>query len=173
MGQEYKKNVIDQLTGKIKEAEFATMTDFSGLKVAEINDLRDQLREAGGEYRVVKNRLFKLAMNNLSPEGDIASFMKGPTGVVFSQEDAFKPVKVAVDFSKKLKKFTIKGGIAGCRILTEQEVQEVAKIPSKEYLYATVVGAFQAPMGGMVTTLSGILSKFVNVLREISDQKAA
>ncbi len=173
MVQEAKKAVVEKLTELVKDAKSSTMTDFSGLKVAELDDLRHQLREVGGEYRVVKNRLFKLALGPLGLDEDPSSYLTGPTGIVIAHEDLFKPAKVICDFSRKSKHFSVKGAIIGNRVITEAQLQEVAKIPSQEVLLGMVVGAVQAPLGGFVCTLSGVLSKFVNVLREIVDQKIA
>lgn len=173
MVREAKSYVVEQLAERIKNAQFTTMTDFSGLKVTDLNNLRDELREAGGEYRVVKNRLFLLALNNFSLQGDPSSQLTGPTGVVFSKDDALQPVKVAVNYSKKFKKFNIKGGIVGRRVLSEAEVKVAATIPSQEYLYAQVVGAFQSPLSGLASTLNGLMNKLVTMLQEIADQKAA
>ncbi len=171
MVQEAKKAIVEKLTELVKDAKSSTMTDFSGLKVAELDDLRNQLREVGGEYRVIKNRLFKLALGPLGLDEDPSSYLTGPTGVVIAHEDPFRPAKVIVDFSKKSKHLTIKGAIIGNRVLTEEQLQAVAKIPSQEVLLGLVVGAVQAPLSGFVCTLSGVLSKFVNVLREIADKK--
>lgn len=148
------------------------LTDYRGLSVSEITDLRRKLRQAGAEYKVVKNTLFRLAAGNLVEQG-MAEMLEGPTAIAFVQSEPIAPAKTIVDFMVEHKTLQMKGGYFEGSVLSADQMKALSKIPPKEVLLAQAVGAIQAPISGFVGTLQGLLSGLVYTLQAVSEKKAA
>ncbi|MDH7603004.1 MAG: 50S ribosomal protein L10 [Armatimonadota bacterium] len=148
------------------------LTDFQGLNVKEISALRSKLREVGSGYRVVKNTLFRLAAAE-TPAAQLAENLVGPTGVVYTREDPVVAVKALEEFGKTAKPVKIKAGFVDGHILTAEQVQELAKIPPKQQLYAMVVGGLQSPITNLVGTLQSTLGQLVMTLQAVAEKKEA
>jgi large subunit ribosomal protein L10 len=146
------------------------LTDYRGFTVAEKADLTRRLREAGAEYHVVKNTLFRRAYGERGD--DPSTMLAGPTAIAFALEDAAAPAKVIVNFIKEKKKGEIKGGVLDGRIFDQAGVQRISELPSKDQLIGQVVGAVQGPLYGLVFSLQGVLGNFVRTVQAIHDQKA-
>jgi large subunit ribosomal protein L10 len=166
-----KAEAVEVLRKKIQESVGIILTDYCGLTVTEITELRKKLKEYGAEYRVIKNNQIERAttVNGNSP---LKEYLIGPTAVVFEHEEIGAPVKVLMDFMKEYKKLTIKAGmLADGSVLNEAQVKELSKLPSREMLLAQVVGAIQAPITGLVRVLAAPIRDFVCVLKAISEKK--
>ena len=163
-----KEQAIQDLTDLIGRSKGAILTDYRGFTVSEITELRKRLREQGAVYHVVKNTLFKRALQN----GDgLEQYLEGPTAIAFALEDPVGPAKAGLDFMKEKKKGVVKAGYIEGVVYTEPQVGELSKLPSRDVLIAQVVGGIQSPLSGLVGSLNGILSNFVYTLQAIVDKQ--
>lgn len=163
--KEKKPEIVDWISEKLGKAEIAIVTDYRGLTVAEITELRRKFREQGIEYHVVKNTLAGFAANAVG-KPNISEFLEGPTAIAFGYDDVIQPAKVLQEFAKAAETpLSIKGGILGDKTLTSDEISALAKLPPKEELIGKVVGLVQSPLYGLVNVLNGNLRGLVGVLQ--------
>ncbi|KKM12682.1 50S ribosomal protein L10 [Clostridiales bacterium PH28_bin88] len=167
-----KEATVTELQDKLTSASSAVLTDYRGLNVAEVTRLRAQLREAGIEYRVVKNTLTRLAAHEAGITG-LDRYLEGPTAIAVSLKDPVAPAKILIDFAKASKKLEIKAGLLQGKVIDASGVKALADLPSREQLLAKVLGGMQAPMSGLVNVLAGPLRNFVYVLDAVRKQKEA
>ncbi|ACL68868.1 50S ribosomal protein L10 [Halothermothrix orenii] len=165
-----KEAVVNELTDKLSSAKSLVLTDYKGLDVATITELRAKLREAGVEYRVVKNTLARIAAKKAEIE-EINEVLVGPTAIAFGIEDAVSPAKVLVDFAKEHEELEIKGGVLNGEVIDDEKIKSLAKIPPREELLAKAFAGMKAPLTGFVNVLQGNIRNLVNVLNQIKDQK--
>lgn len=159
MATEAKKQVVAELVEKIKKAESIVLVDYKGIKVNEETELRKQMREAGAEYIVAKNRLFKIALKEAGVEDSFDDALEGTTSFAFGYDDAVAPAKVAYEFGKSKKVFNIKAGcLAGKRVDTS-EVEALAKLPSREQLLSMVLNGMLGPIRKLAYGLVAIADK--------------
>jgi len=180
MAQEY---VIEPASAKVdivedlKELNGITqawiLTDYRGLSVAELTDLRKKLRAVNAEFRVVKNTLFKLSAGATLPVAEMDQLLTGPTAIGFAKGDPVGAAKVLMDYAKDHKAISIKAGVLSGKIYDVKGVEALSKTPPREVLIAQMMGSLNAPITGLVGTLNGILSNFVFTVQAIADQKAA
>lgn len=166
-----KQPLVQKIKDNLAASKGAVLADYRGLNVAQITDLRRQLREAGVEYKVVKNTLTRLAASELGIEG-LDSYLEGPTAIAYGKEDAVAPAKILSEFAKINKDLEIKAGILDGKVIDLQSVKALAALPSREVLLAKVLGGMQAPMYGFANVLSANLRNFVYVLEAVRAQKA-
>lgn len=168
---EAKKQVVSELKEKIQNSKGAVLTDYRGLNVKEVTQLRNELRNAGIEYRVVKNTLTTIAVKDIGL-ADLETYLKGPTAIALSS-DPVAPAKILSEFARTNKKFTIKAGILEGKIISQDGVKALAELPPREVLLAKVAGAMQAPIAGWVNVLQGPIRKFVYAVDAVRQQKEA
>ncbi|MFA6808007.1 MAG: 50S ribosomal protein L10 [Eubacteriales bacterium] len=168
---EEKQIVVEDIKKKFKDSTGVVFADYRGLTVAQDTKLRVELRQAGVDYKVLKNTMIRRAANELGIEG-LDSYLKGPTGVAFSQ-DPVAPAKILVEFSKANKALEIKAGVLEGRVVTFEKVSQLAKLPSREVLLSQVLAGIQAPLTGMANVLQGPLRKLVYALEEVRKQQEA
>ncbi|TYP58730.1 50S ribosomal protein L10 [Thermosediminibacter litoriperuensis] len=169
--REEKQQLVAELKDKFSRARAAILTDYKGLNVGEITELRRKLREQGVEYKVVKNTLTKLAIKDF--DYNLDEYLEGPTAVAFGFSDPVAPAKVLVDFAKDHKQLEIKAGVVEGRVADKAMVEQLAKLPPKEELIAKTVGAIQSPLFGIVWVLQGPIRDLVYTLQAIQDKKAS
>jgi Ribosomal protein L10 len=167
---EQKKQVVTDLTEKIKSAQSIVLADYRGLTVEQDTELRNALRKAGVDYKVVKNTLTSLAMKESGLEMD--QFLAGPTAMAISSTDAVAPAKVLSEFSKKFEKLELKVGVVEGKLIDLEGIKALAELPSREVLIAKVLGGFNAPISGFVNVLNGNMRGLVVALNAIAEQKA-
>jgi large subunit ribosomal protein L10 len=165
-----KVEAVQSLKEKFEKANIFVLTDFRGLTVQEISDLRGELRPKSVEYRVVKNRLAKIALAESGSES-VDDLMVGPTAVAFGYEDPVECVKVLVDFQKKQEKLQLKGGIMSGTRLDPAKLQELAKMPSQGELYARMIGSIQSPLMKTVWGLKSASTQLVWAIKAVADKK--
>jgi large subunit ribosomal protein L10 len=165
-----KEKVVGDLTTRLAHAESVFLADYAGLNVEAVTDMRRQLRGGAVECHVAKNTLLHLAFQEAGlPSLD--EYLTGPTAVIISK-DPVVSAKLLSDFSKSHdNRPRIKGGLLTGTIINADQVQELAKLPSREELIARVVGGVAAPLTGLVFSLSGILGNLVRVLAAVADKK--
>ncbi len=168
---EQKKQVVVELTEKVKAAQAIVLADYRGLTVEQDTELRNALRAAGVEYRVVKNTLTSFAMKENGLEG-LDTFLNGPTAMALSATDAVAPAKVLSEFAKKFEKLELKAGVVEGKVIDVEGIKALADLPSREVLIAKVLGGFNAPISGFVNVLNGNIRGLVVALNAIAEQKA-
>jgi large subunit ribosomal protein L10 len=156
----------------LRDAAAAILTDYRGLNVGELGQLRTKLREAGAEYRVVKNTLLQRAAEALGITG-LDPYLEGPTAIAVSREDPVAPAKALQEFIRQMRKLEVKGALVEGRVLTADQVKSLADLPGKPQLRARVLGALQGPAAGLVGVLQGVQRNLVYALDQIRQQKEA
>lgn len=165
-----KEQQVNELKEKLSKASSAILTDFRGLTVKEMTDLRCRLRNANIEYKIIKNNIVFRAVKESNLE-TLSEYLQGPIAIAISLDDPIGPVKILVDFIKEYKKLELKAGVIQGKILRDNELSQVAKLPSKEILLAQVVGGIQAPLSGLLNVLNGPIRALLNVLKAIEEKK--
>lgn len=167
-----KEAAVQELRDRLAGSQNLFLTDFAGLTVEEITNLRGELRKDGSTYAVVKNTLFKIAAgDDLAKKLD--EFLAGPTGIVFAGTDPVAPAKAIKQFADDSKKLGIKAAYIDGQLVDAKQVQALAALPPKAELIAKLVGSLASPLRGLVTVLSGNQSGLVRVLNAIREQKEA
>jgi len=161
---------VAQLAASMTEAKAIYLADFTGIDVAAITDLRRKLREASIDYEVVKNRLAKRAAEAAGLD-DMMEFFNGPTAIAFSSDDPVAPAKILQDFIDAGGKLAIKTGFLDGQLLSEEQVKELASLPSREQLLGKVAGGIQAPLHGLASVLNGLLRNLVGVIAAIEEKQ--
>lgn len=165
-----KEQKVTEITEKISEAKSILLTDYKGLDVETISDLRSQLREASVEYKIVKNTLTKISVENLGYK-ELIEFLDGPTAIAFGLDDPIAPAKIIADFAKKNDRPQIKAYFLDGQLYKGKEVDELAKLPTQEVLLGQLVGTISAPLSNFVYLLNNLLQKTVFVLSAIKEKK--
>lgn len=171
---------IDQLATlqeKFSRAKSVVFVDHNGMSVAEMQNLKSGVRDAGGEVTVAKNTLLKLMLQKerTKDEGQGVKenkTLQGPTSILFSYQDEILPIKVLATFSKDHEKPVIKAGFLGDKPLTKEQVIELSKLPGLNELIMKLMWQMQSPAYGLVSTLSGNTRKLVYVLQAIKEKKS-
>lgn len=169
--REEKQLVVKELAEKLKLAKGTVLTDYRGLNVEKVTDLRNKLRAANIEYRVVKNTLLRIAAEDAGIKG-LEGYLEGPTALAMSA-DPVAPAKVLADWIKANKMLELKGGILEGKVISAQGVTGLADLPPREVLLAMVVGTMNAPIIGLVNVLQGPLRKLVYAVDAVAKQKEA
>lgn len=172
MARPEKVAVVEELAGKLQESAAAILTDYRGLNVKSMTELRAKLREAGVEYKVVKNTLTRLAAEKANVSG-LDELLTGPTAIAFNKDDPVAPAKILTEFAKSNNALEIKGGILNGAVISVDEVKQLADLPSREELLATVLMRMQGPIYGLVYVLQGTLRSLVYALDAIRREKEA
>lgn len=154
---------VAALKERLGAAQTAVLTEYRGLTVRQLSDLRKQLKGAAAEYKVVKNRLARLAVKD-SPLDSLGAYFKGPMGLVFTKQDPVAVAKALQAFVKNNPALTIKLGFVEGRVLQPAELKALADLPSKEQLRAQIVGTVQGPMSQLVSLLQAPMRQLVYVL---------
>ena len=172
MNIEDKKQVVEDLKEKFATTKVVIVTDYKGLNVAQMTELRRKLSEANVEYKVVKNTLLKRASEGTDAML-LADVFKGPSGIAFSFDDPVAPAKVLTQFAKDNDKLEIKAGVMDGKLMDLDAITVLSKQPSREELLAQVLSAMNAVPTGFVRALADVPRRMMNVLNAIKDQKAA
>ncbi len=154
-----KQAIVEALAERIKGASAGVFVDYKGITVAEDTALRTELRRDEVNYTVVKNTLTRKALDKLGMEG-LDSILNGTTSLATAENDPIAPFRILSDYSKKLgDRFNIKAAFMDGKILSESEIAEMAELPSKDALYAKVLGTMIAPITGLAVCLGQILEQ--------------
>jgi len=167
-----KIQAVDTLKSKFSAAKGIVLADFTGLTVAEVNELRRKCREAQVEYRVVKNTLARIAAKEAQIT-ELVEHFQGPVAVALSEVDSIAPARVLDSFRKETQKPTLKAGFVEGKLFTAEELQKIASLPSRDGLVAQVIGAIQGPMAQVVWTLEGVLRNLVSILDQAAQKQGA
>lgn len=166
-----KREVVEGISDKMKAAKAMVFADYRGLTVDQDTQLRNALRKAGVDYKVVKNTLTRFAANE-NGLGGLDTYLNGPTAMASSDSDPVAPAKILSEFAKKYDKLEIKVGVVEGKIIDSNGVKALAELPPREVLIARVLGGFNAPISGLVNVLNGNMRGLVVALNAIAEQKA-
>jgi large subunit ribosomal protein L10 len=167
MNQTEKQVVVDRLVEKLRTAKAFYLTDFTGLNVKRLTELRARLRKQGLEYVVVKNTLAERALEGLD-HPSVAEFFRGPTALVIGRQDPVTGAKVLSDFAREHDhKPAVKAAIVDRRAYTATEVERLAKLPSRDQLLALLAGVLEAPAAQFLFVLQAKLSEMVGLLEAL------
>ena len=169
---EEKKSLVDDLKDSLEKTKVLIVTDYKGLNVAAMTDLRKKLREADVECKVVKNTLLRRATEQTDFEL-IRNDLVGPNAIILSYDDPVAPAKVLVDFAKDNKNLEIKKGIMGGKILEEKDIIALSALPSREVLLSQLLSVMNGVPTSIVQVLAAVPRSMMNVLQAIKDQKEA
>ncbi len=170
MNRTEKGGIVDGLTGRFSRTGTIYVTDFTGLRVKNMTELRRRLRAAGGEYVVVKNTLALRALQAVS-KGGLDDVLHGPTGLVFVEADPVATAKILADFQKEFERPAVKAGLVDGRRVTPDEVKRLATLPSRDQLLGQLAGTLQAPLAGFVGALNGLLYQLAGALEALKTQR--
>lgn len=159
--REEKAALVEDIAAKLRESKSTIVADYRGLTVAEVTELRKQLRDAGVEYRVLKNTLTRRA-TALSDTDVLDVYLKGPTAIAFGTGDLVAPAKILNDYAVKHKALEVKGGLVEGRLIDADGVKALASLPSREGLLSMLLSVLQAPM-----------RNFAYATKQIAEQKEA
>jgi len=168
-----KQEIFRNLTEKIKKSKSVIFAGFNTLGVKDNEVLRDKLRAENNEYYVAKKTLINLALQDNKIDINVRDF-EGKVAAIFSYEDEVSPAKILGTFRQdkdKSGKIVFLGGILEGKLLSKEQVESLSKLPSKQELYAKLVGSINAPISGFVNVLAGSLRNLVNVLKAIEEKK--
>lgn len=143
MNRDEKAQLLEELKQLFNDSESVVISHYKGLTVAEVSELRDNIRKAGAGFRVTKNRITRLALKDTKFEA-LADLFKGPTAIAFAN-DPIAACKACVEFAKGNEKLVVIGGAMGTGVLSVEEINKLASIPSMDELRAKIIGLLQAP----------------------------
>ncbi len=152
---EAKKQIVQDIADKFKASKSTIVVDYRGLNVAEVTELRKQLRDAGIEFKVYKNTLTRLAAES-AEIAELNSVLTGPNAIAFSNEDVVAPAKILNDFAKKHEALEIKAGVIEGNVATVEEVKALAELPSREGLLSMLLSVLQAPIRNLALATKAV-----------------
>lgn len=158
--REEKQKIVQDIATKLRDSRGTVLVDYRGLDVAEVTELRKQLREAGVDFKVYKNTLARRATQETELT-ELDQFLVGPTAIAFSEEDAIAPARILSKFAKDHEDLEIKVGVVEGKIVGLDEIKELADLPSRDGLLSMLLSVLQAPM-----------RNFALATKAIADQKA-
>jgi large subunit ribosomal protein L10 len=153
--REEKVQTINEIATKLRESQTTVVADYRGLTVAQVTELRKQLREAGVEFKVYKNTLTRLATakENLT---ELDQYLTGPNAIAFSANDVIAPAKVLAEFAKKNEKLEIKGGVIEGKVVGADQIKALAALPSREGLLSMLLSVLQAPVRNFALAVKAV-----------------
>jgi large subunit ribosomal protein L10 len=159
---------LKEIRGALKGSSAVYFLDYQGLNVADISALRRKLKEARAEFKVAKNTLLKIALDEVGL--DASPILRGPTGVLLTMEDPVAPLKVLMEFAKEKEAIKPKGGFLEGKFFDGSQMKELSRLPSKNELLAQILGSLQAPIQGLLWALEGPISNLVFTLQAIAQK---
>lgn len=168
--REIKERKVAEIKKDLENSTVIVITDYRGLTVAQIGNLRRMLSAEGVKYKVVKNTLTLLAAKEMGLD-NLEQYLQGPTAIAYGYDDPVTPVKLLVRFAKENEHLSIKGGALGNSILNEKELRHLSELPSREVLLARTLGCFQSPLVGLVSVLQANIRNLVYVLDAVREKK--
>lgn len=173
MNKSEKEQIVAEIQEMVSKAQGMFFTDFAGINVEDITKLRSEFRKSGIEYRVVKNTLAKIALKNVSGYDGVYDKLVGPTGIAFAYDDAAAPAKIIQKFKEKNDKFSVKVCVVEKQVYDGSKLKELAALPSRPEIVASILGSINAPVSGIVGSINAVIRDVVGVLDAIEKKKAA
>ena len=171
--KEQKAEQVELLTEKLKKAKVAVLTDYRGLTVSQMQELRGKLRGSDVEYRVVKNTIARRAAEAAGVAG-LQAELEGPVGIAFGYDDLSLPPRLITEWVRTTRlKLDVKGGLAEGRVLSPDQVKQLSELPSRESLIAQLLGTLQSPVGQLVGIMQTPLQQLLGVLEAYKNKLEA
>ncbi|MGZ4199058.1 MAG: 50S ribosomal protein L10 [Thermoleophilia bacterium] len=167
-----KEAVVEEATRLLAATEALYLSDYRGLTVSELTELRAKLRDGGATLRVLKNTLARRAAADAGRD-QIVPLLSGPTAVTFCGDDPVAPAKALVEFMRTHPQLVVRGGLLQGATVAVDGVRALSALPPRDVLIGQVVGTMAAPLTGLVTVLQGTISGFARALQQIVEQKTA
>ena len=168
----FKSEKISQMKEKIEKAKVAIVTDYKGLSVEEITNLRRSIQKEDGDYMVTKNTLAKIAVKGTEYEV-LADSLTGPVAIAFGFDDQVAPAKALAKFIKETKKGEILAAAMDGKLLSASEAKALATLPSKQEIYAKMLGCINSPASGIANSINAVMSSLTRAMAAVRDQKSA
>jgi large subunit ribosomal protein L10 len=165
-----KHAVVETYTEKFKEAKCVYIAEYEGITVEKVTEVRNKFREQNIEYKVIKNRLAKRALNNAGIS-DLNDFLTGANTYVIGYDDPVAPAKIFDEFNKKVEILKLKAVLFEGKVLSADEAKDISKLPSRDALLGKLVGMLQSPMTKFAATIKAPMQNFVGVLNALKDTK--
>ena len=169
MNRDEKAAVIDRIAGELEASQAVFAVDYRGITVSQVADLRARLRAADATFAVVKNSLTERAADKAGTEA-LKTVLVGPTALTFVRGDAAAAAKALSDAQRVTDVLAFKGGLMDGQVVTGDDIRAIARLPSREVLYAQLVGTVAAPLTGLARTLNALIAGVAIQLRAIHDQ---
>ena len=170
MAKENKQQVVEEIRARFEESDAALLTEYRGLTVGEISELRTALREANTDYKVLKNTLARIAVREVGLE-DLASSLVGPTAIAFIKGDAVAAAKALDDAAKKFPVLVVKGGVISGKIIDAAGAKELASLEPREVQLAKIAMLFNTPLQQTVNVFAALLRDFGSMLAQVLAKK--
>jgi len=167
---EEKKLIVEELNSRFAKSNLVVLTDFKGLNVEAVSDLRRKLKEAGVDYKVAKNTLMARASAD-TPVALLKDFFQGPNAVAIGYQDPVAPAKILAKFAEDTKRLEIKAGVLNGKLIDSKDVKALAALPSREALLGQLLSVMQGVPASMVRVLAGVPRGLLNVLSALKDRK--
>jgi len=173
MERSKKEQIVAEVAETVSRARGMFFTDFTGLTVEEATELRREFRKVGVQYEVVKNTFIRKALEQNTGFEAVYDSLAGPTAVAFAFDDPVAPAKVIQKFSDKHKKLSLKLCVVEKQVYEGAKLDELAKMPTRKELMASILGSIQSPLAGVPTVLQAVIRDLVSVIDEVGKKKAA
>lgn len=167
-----KAAVVDEVRERFEAADAVLVTEYRGLDVGQMADLRRALRDAGTTYKIFKNTLVRRAVLEGAPDG-FDELLVGPTGLAFVESDPSGAAKALKEFASAHDQLVIKGGVLSGSLLDPSQVRELAELPSRDEVLAQLAGGFAAPLQQLVSMMNNLMSEMAGLIQALSDKGGA
>jgi len=170
--QDVKVAAISETKEAFSASQDFIFTDYRGLTVEQITNLRKQLKGKGADYKVIKNNFARIAFEQLSAPEGVASYLKGPTAIAIAPKDANEVAKILFDFVREAPVLQVKGGLVGKDVYTRQQMEAFSKLPSKLELISMLMSVMNGPARNLAAALNDVPSRLVRTVKAVADKKA-
>ena len=168
----FKSDKIAQIKEKVEKAQVAIVTEYQGMSVEDITNLRRALQKEDGDYMVTKNTLAKIAVKGTEYEL-LTDLLTGPIAIAFGYDDQVMPAKALAKFIKATEKGQIVGAVLDGKLLSADEAKALAALPSKQEIYAKMLGCINSPASGIANSINAVMSQLTRTMAAVRDQKTA
>ena len=173
MKRSEKEQIIAGVKEKIARAQGLYFTDFTGITVGQITELRREFRKSNIDYQVVKNTLARTALESVTGYDKVYDRLRLPTGIAFGFDDPIAPAKIIKKYREKNQKLTVKVCVVEKQVFEGSQLDQIAKLPTRAEAIAGILGSIQAPMTGIVGAINAVMRDLVSVIDAIEKKKAA
>jgi len=177
MNKEQKAESVQEIKELISSSDAIYLTDYSGLTVEEVNDLRKEFYKSGVRYKVLKNTLTVRALKETDKYSShlekLTESLNGPTGIVFADKDPVAPAKIIKKFFDKIEKPKLKAAIVENELYDSKKLNALASLPTKEEVIASILGSLNSPASGIVGSINAVMRDLFSVIEEVAKKKAA
>ncbi len=170
MDRTKKEQVVAELHDRLKDVKLAVLAGYTGMNVAKIESLRNELRKSGTEFRIIKNTLLRIASQDTSVAA-FEDYLKGPLAIILNSGDAVETTKVLVDFARKNSELDIKAGLLDGKLISKDQLRSLSELPSREVLLAKLLSVMVGQQTNLVNVLSAVPRSFVQVLEAYRSKK--